>query len=101
MSLSTGPILQYSRQWSRKDLQAISCIALSTSGNWLSAAQNSSLLVFYADSGDLAIDVECPAAIGAMLWISDTVLVCSTAGGTIMTISLLQVCHAPLHALLL
>ncbi|KAI0744385.1 hypothetical protein BC629DRAFT_1599576 [Irpex lacteus] len=86
MSDSVGNVLKYSRGWSRKVLKSISCISLSNSGNWLSAAQHSSLLIFHADNGTLAVKVECPTAITAMLW----AVVCCTADGTIMTISLLQ-----------
>lgn len=95
MSDSVGNVLKYSRRWSRKDLKSISCISLSNSGNWLSAAQHSSLLIFHADNGTLAVKVECPTAISAMLWVSDIAVVCCTADGTIMTISLLQVRRFP------
>lgn len=100
MSESTASVLQYSRRWSRKDLKNITCISLNNSGSWLSAAEDSSLLIFHADNGALAVRIECLIAISAMLWVSDIVLVCCRRDGTIMTVSLLQVCRATSSTLL-
>jgi hypothetical protein len=85
--------LQYARRWSRKDLHAISCISLNTIGSWLAVADRSSLLVFDADDGSMAIEIQLSTAVHvtSIFWISATSMICCCIDGTIMTVTLREV----------